>query len=155
MSAPSIFKDIRLAAQVADEKLGENILAMDVRKESSLVDCYLLVTGSTHIHIRAIEDAIREALRLAGAILKRTDGQRGHLWRVLDYGSMIIHIMDQKTRDFYAMEKLWERGRVIDWRDDKNKAPEIKKSKRSPSKPLKRSPVKRKPSVRKRVRKKS
>lgn len=66
--------------------------------------------------MRAIEDSIREALKEAGATLMRTDGQRGHLWRALDYGSVIIHVMDQKTRDFYAMERLWERSKSIEWK---------------------------------------
>ena len=115
MSTVDAFKFARIAARAADEKIGEDILAFDVRRESTLADCYLLVTGSGHIHIRAIEDAIRESLREAGADLRRTDGQRGHMWRALDYGSLIVHIMDQKTREFYAMEKLWERGKRIDW----------------------------------------
>lgn len=113
MTKLDAFKFARIAAHAADEKIGENIVAFDVRKQSSLADCYLLVTGSTHIHIRAIEDAMREALREAGADLKRTDGRRGHLWRVLDYGFLIIHVMDQKSREFYAMEKLWERGKLL------------------------------------------
>ena len=113
MSTVDLFKFVRIAARAADEKIGEDIVAFDVRKASSLADCFLLVTGSTHIHIRAIEDAIREALREAGAELRRTDGRRGHLWRVLDYGFLIVHLMDQKTREYYAMEKLWERAKMI------------------------------------------
>jgi ribosome-associated protein len=106
----------RVAARAADEKLGEDILVVDVRRESTLVDCFLLVTGLTHLHIGAIEDAVREALRAGGAKLVRTDGQRGHLWRALDYGNFIVHIMDKKTREFYAIEKLWERGKPLTWK---------------------------------------
>ncbi len=135
------FKYARVAARAADERLGEDILVFDVRRESSLADCYLLVTGTSHLHIRALEDAVREALREAGAELRRTDGQRGHLWRALDYGQLIIHLMDQKTREFYAMEKLWERGKKVEW------------SKKEPA-ATKRSAPKRKISPKKRARKK-
>lgn len=127
MSQIEVFRYARLAAKAADEKLGENILVFDVRKASTLADCFLLVSGSSHIHIRAIEDSVREVLRDAGASLRRTDGQRGHLWRALDYGNLIIHIMDQKTRDFYAMERLWERGKLIEWADAKPKRKPAKK----------------------------
>jgi ribosome-associated protein len=109
----------KLAAKVADEKLGQEIVAIDVSKESSLADYFLFITGTSHVHIRALEDEIRDSLRTAGANLTRTDGQRGHLWRALDYGALIVHIMDQKTREFYSMEKLWERGRPVSWTADK------------------------------------
>lgn len=105
----------RKAAQAADEKMGEEITVLDVSKESSLADYFLFITGTSHVHIRAMEDAIRDALKESGASLTRTDGQRGHLWRVLDYGAMIVHIMDAKTREFYSIEKLWEKGRPVSW----------------------------------------
>ncbi len=117
MTKVDAFQFARQAARAADDKIGEDIMVFDVRKESSLADCYLLITGTSHIHIRALEDAVRDALRDSGAQLRRTDGQRGHLWRALDYGSLIVHIMDHKTREFYAMEKLWERGKIVDWAD--------------------------------------
>ena len=113
MSYVETLKQVRIAAQVAEEKKGEDIVAFDMRGQSSLADCYLLINGSSHIHIRAIEDAIRESLKSAGATLTRTDGQRGHLWRALDYGDFFIHLMDKKTREFYAMERLWERAKPI------------------------------------------
>ena len=103
------------AAQIADEKLGQEIVALDVSKESSLADYFVFITGTSHVHIRAMEDAIREAMKSAGAALTRTDGQRGHLWRVLDYGAVIVHLMDAKTREFYSIERLWERGRPVAW----------------------------------------
>lgn len=136
MSKVDAINFARVAARAADEKLGEDILAIDVRRDSSLADCYLLVSGSGHLHIRALEDAVRESLREAGADLRRTDGQRGHLWRALDYGTLIVHIMDQKTRQFYAMEKLWERGKKIDWGEKEAPAP-----KRTPAKRKKRTPT--------------
>ena len=105
----------KLAAKAADERQGQEIVVLDVSRESTLADFFIFITGTSHVHIRALEDAIRESLRDAGGNLARTDGQRGHLWRALDYGPLIIHIMDPKTREFYAMEKLWERGRPITW----------------------------------------
>jgi ribosome-associated protein len=147
----------RAAARAADEKLAEDIIIVDVRRESSLVDCYLLATGLTHLHIGAIEDAVREALRLAGAKLNRTDGQRGHLWRALDYGNFMVHLMDKKTREFYAMEKLWERGKPLAWKMPAPKKRPVKpkpKSAASALKPARKSKPSARP-VKKNVRKKS
>lgn len=113
MSRLDALKYVRLAAEAASDKLGTDILALDVRRVTSVTDCFLFITGSSHIHVRALEDGIREKLAESGARLQRTDGQRGHSWRALDYGSLIIHIMDQKTRDFYSIERLWNQGKPI------------------------------------------
>lgn len=113
MTYAEILSQLRIAAKAAEDKKGEDIIAFDVRGQSSIADSFLFISGSSHIHIRALEDAVREELKKTGATLNRTDGQRGHLWRALDYGSFIIHIMDQKTREFYAMERLWERAKSI------------------------------------------
>lgn len=133
MNKANALRLTKLAAKVADDKLGQEIVALDVSRESTLADYFLFVTGTSHVHIRALEDEIRDSLRQAGASLTRTDGQRGHLWRALDYGSVIIHLMDKKTRDFYAMEKLWERGRPVAWSAAKaleKPAPAAKKPRR-------------------------
>ena len=129
------------AARIASEKLGEKIVIIDVRAVSSLTDCFLFVSGTSHLHIRALEDAIREGLKETGASLKRTDGQRGHLWRVLDYGSLIIHLMDQKTRDFYAIERLWSEGRLMSFNGADVAVP-VKAARKKPRKP---APRKKKP----------
>lgn len=127
MKSTSSLALAKLAAKIADEKIGEDILVLDVRKESSLADFFIFVSGSNHIHIRAVEDAVREELRSVGAKLIRTDGQRGHLWRALDYGSLIVHIMDHKTREFYSLERLWERGKEVKWKKSAGSAAPKKK----------------------------
>lgn len=138
MSKADALRLTKLAAVAADAKLGEAIVALDVSKESTLSDFFVFITGTSHVHIRALEDAIREALRDSGGSLTRTDGQRGHLWRVLDYGSLIVHIMDAKTREFYSIEKLWERGRPVAWNP---KAPAPKPARKSKPAGKKRRPA--------------
>lgn len=111
-SHPS-FRLARLAAQAADEKLGRDIVVLDVRNQSSVADCFVFVSATSHLHVRSLEDAIRESMRASGASLLRTDGQRGHVWRALDYGNVLIHIMDEKTRDYYSVERLWDQGKKV------------------------------------------
>lgn len=131
MKKSDALKLVKLAAAAADEKHGADIVAIDVSRESSLADYFLFVTGTSHLHIRALEDGIRTALRDQGANLSRTDGQRGHVWRVLDYGPMIVHVMDQKTRDFYSIEKLWERGRPVTWKSRSPRRPGVRAPRRA------------------------
>src|SRR5437762_8961052 len=114
-AAPKTHPALRLAheaARIADEKLGRAIVILDVRGQASVTDCFLFVSATSHLHVRSLEDAIRETLRQTCGRLLRTDGQRGHVWRVLDYGTLMIHIMDQKTREFYSVERLWDQAKI-------------------------------------------
>ncbi len=103
----------QLAADAADKKLGRNIAILDVRGQSSVADCFVFVSATSHLHVRSLEDGVREAMREGGATLIRTDGQRGNVWRVLDYGSVMVHLMDEKTREFYSVERLWDQAKNL------------------------------------------
>jgi len=98
-------KQVRVAAKTADDKLGEDIKILDVRNQTAVADYFLFISGSSHVHVRALEDAVRAQLKDEGANLLRTDGQRGQLWRALDYGSFIVHIMDKKSRELKSIIK--------------------------------------------------
>lgn len=128
----------RAAAQAGEEKLAEDLALLDVRGVSNVTDYFLIMGANSHLHVRALEDAVRESLRRAGARLLRTDGQRGHLWRVLDFGGLIVHIMEKKTREFYSIERLWNAGKPISWRADAPPKQRKRKPKTSPRKPSKR-----------------
>lgn len=158
MSYAESLAQVRAAAKAAEDRKGEDIVAFDVRGQSSITDSFLFISGTSHIHIRALEDAVREELKKVGAILSRTDGQRGHLWRALDYGNFIIHIMDKKTREFYAMERLWERAKPIalNLSTPEPVRPPVKrgKAKKKASKKIsKRKPSRSRPAPKKRKRK--
>lgn len=144
----SSFDIAKAAARIADDKIGQDIVVIDVRALTSLADVFVFVGATSHLHVKALEDAIREGLKEAGAQLIRTDGQRGHLWRVLDYGQVLIHVMDQKTREFYAVERLWAQGRRIEWAAPKPAA------KPAPQKSAAPSPAAKKPAKQKAVTKK-
>jgi ribosome-associated protein len=123
-------KFARAAAEAALDKIGEDIVGLDVRGLSSVTDIFVFVSGTSHIHVRALEDAIREKMSEVGATLKRTDGQRGHTWRALDYGDVIVHIMDKPTREFYAIERLWNLAKPLHLVDLPTPAPKKSAPKR-------------------------
>ena len=113
MKIPRALKVLREAIKAADEKQGVDIVAMDVRKLTALTDYFLFIGATSHIHVKTLEDVIREKLKTLGGELKRTDGSRGHPWRVLDYGDFIVHIINQEKREFYSLERLWNQGTRI------------------------------------------
>ena len=106
-------KIIYSAVQAAEDKQGIDIKVLDVGGISNVADYFLFVGGNSHIHVKTLEDTIRTELTKTDAEIVRADGQRGHLWRVLDYGSFIIHVMEQQTRESYGIERLWSEGKNV------------------------------------------
>jgi ribosome-associated protein len=97
-----------LCRELADNKKAENILILDVRKLSSVTDYFVIASGTSHPHLRAIVEEISGKLRDDhGLRPARTDGATSGNWVVLDYFDVIVHIMHAETRTRYDLEGLW------------------------------------------------
>ena len=107
-------------ARLADNRKAENITLLDLRELSSVADYFVIVTGSNEPHLRAIVDEITEKLRLDHNVRPfSTDGARVTPWIVLDFIDVIVHVMNDKFREFYDLENLWGDGKKIDFEPEK------------------------------------
>ena len=98
----------RLCRELADNKKAEDIIILDMRKLSSVADYFVIATGSSEPHLRAITEEIREKLREDHALRPRAvDGAVGASWVVLDYYDVVVHVMRSETRALYNLEGLW------------------------------------------------
>ena len=94
--------------ELADNKKAENLVILDMRKVSSVADFFLVCTGSSEPHLRAVVDEITEKLREEFALRPRAvDGALQTGWVVLDYFDVIVHVMRADLRDRYDLEGLW------------------------------------------------
>jgi ribosome-associated protein len=94
--------------ELAENKKAEDITVLDVRKVSSITDYFVIVTGSSEPHLRAIVDEITERLREEHNLKPRaTDGSLPTSWVVLDYFDVIVHVMRGEVREHYDLESLW------------------------------------------------
>ncbi len=104
----SPFKFIAVAAaRAAYEKKGEEIALLNVRSTSGVADFILLVTVTSPAHLEAVEHEVTDTLEKSGIELRHRDGSYSGLWRVLDYGGVLVHLMHTEARDFYALDKLY------------------------------------------------
>lgn len=104
----SPFKFVAVAAaRAADDKKGEEIALLNVRSISGVADFILLVTVTSPAHLEAVEAEITDFLERAGVELRHRDGSRSGLWRVLDYGGLLVHLMHAEARHFYGLDKLY------------------------------------------------
>ena len=98
----------RLCRDFADNKKAENIVILDVRKLSSVTDYFVIASGTSEPHLRAIVDDIKDELREKHGLRPvRTDGTIHGAWVVLDFFDVIVHVMRQDARDRYDLESLW------------------------------------------------
>jgi ribosome-associated protein len=94
--------------ELADEKKAENLLVLDLRRLSTVTDFFLICTGTSEPHLRAIVDWITERLREQHGVRPRAvDGTLQAGWIVLDYFDVIIHVMRAEQRRRYDLEGLW------------------------------------------------
>jgi ribosome-associated protein len=97
-----------LCRELADDKKAEDIVILDVREVSSVTDYFVIASGTSEPHLRAIVDEISDRLRERHELRPRAvDGTLQTAWVVLDYFDVIVHVMRQDLRDRYDLESLW------------------------------------------------
>ncbi len=104
------------AAQAADDRKGGDIVLLHVSEVSSLADYFVIVTGFSKAQVRAIAQAIEDAIEQEWQRHPlRKEGHSENTWVVLDYGDVIVHILMPAEREFYNLEAFWAHGDQIDF----------------------------------------
>ena len=98
----------RLCREYADNKKAENVVVLDVRDLSSVTDYFVIASGTSEPHLRAIVNEITDRLREDhGERPRAVDGTVHGAWVVLDFFDVIVHVMRQDLRERYDLESLW------------------------------------------------
>ncbi|ACC98451.1 Domain of unknown function DUF143 [Elusimicrobium minutum Pei191] len=119
-----------LTARYADEKKAENVTVIDLKGMSSLCDYIVLATVTSRPHLEAVEQEVSTNLKQVNLFKTKRDGGESNMWRVSDYGAFMLHLMTKEARDFYALDKIFSFGEVIDWQEK----PQIKEVKKTAAK---------------------
>ena len=97
-----------LCRELADNKKAEDIVVLDVSEQSSVTDFFVIVTGTSEPHLRAIEHELVDTLHEKHQIKPiHLDGAQQGAWIVVDYFDVIVHIMRKEVRERYDLEGLW------------------------------------------------
>lgn len=87
---------------------------MDVRKVSNFCDFFVIMTGTVDVHIEALKEHIVASLKKEHKVYPHhIEGEEFNRWVVIDYISVVVHIMCPELREFYALEKIWSKGKKI------------------------------------------
>lgn len=122
----STLEHLQLAASAAIEKLGTDLVAIDLSEQMLLSEIFLLVSGQNERQIDAIADEIERQLSLVGEKPARREGSEH--WILLDYEDLVVHIQTEEIRRYYMLDRLWNDCPTIEL-DAVKAAEEFKRSK--------------------------
>ncbi|KQU30428.1 ribosome silencing factor [Rhodococcus sp. BP-349] len=115
MSAtPEAIRVASIAALAADEKLAADVMALDVSDQLVITDCFVIASAPNERQVNAIVENIEEKLREAGSQPVRREGTREGRWALLDYVDVVVHVLHNDERHFYALERLWKDCPVLE-----------------------------------------
>jgi ribosome-associated protein len=107
----------KAAAQEAEDNRGQNVVVLDMRDQTSIFDYFVIATGTSNRQLRAMSDAIDDVLQKQfGHPRVGLEGYEDSHWILLDYGSIVIHMFDEKQRDYYRIEDLWAGAKPVEWK---------------------------------------
>jgi ribosome-associated protein len=105
--SPRLPAQIDLAIAAAEDKQAVNLVVLDLRKTAGFTDFFVIASGTNARQVRAIADAVMEALAAKGAKPAHVEGYERSEWILLDYFDFIVHVFGPETRVFYDLERLW------------------------------------------------
>lgn len=105
---------VRAIYAILDEKQAERIKILKVEKQTSLCNYFIICEGRATTHVRSLADEVEAVLANAGVKPLHKEGVNEGNWAALDYASVIVHIFDRPSREFYALEKLWRDAKAVD-----------------------------------------
>ena len=100
-SSQSLLKEI---INLAFDKKAKNLISLDLRDNSSLTDYFIICHGNSEPQVKAIVDNIRKGTSFKP---RHLEGYENKKWVLLDYFDIIVHVFDEKEREYYSVENIW------------------------------------------------
>lgn len=104
---------VEIIKKALEDKKASDIEILNVSELTSLGDYFVIASCQSAVQVRACADEVEEKLLEAGVPVKHKEGYSGGSWILLDYGDIIVHVMQQETREFYSIERLWNETETL------------------------------------------
>jgi ribosome-associated protein len=105
----------KACAQIAHEKLGEEIAILDVSEILRIADYFVVLAGRNERHVRSIAAELDVQMKARGVRKVRIEGGEDGRWALLDFGDVIVHVLEQEARGYYGLERLWADAPSVAW----------------------------------------
>ncbi len=97
----------KLCREIALDKKAQDVVVLDMRKVSTVTDYFVICSGNSEPHLKAIADEITRRLREGGLRPMGQDGYPPSRWIVMDFNDVMVHVFHPEVRQHYALEALW------------------------------------------------
>ena len=104
----------RLVARLCDEAKAADVQVLRVLELVAYTDWFVVCSGRSDRHVRAIHDLIKDELGREGQKPLSIEGSDAAQWILMDYGSVVVHVFFEPVREFYALERLWSEAPRLD-----------------------------------------
>jgi ribosome-associated protein len=100
----------KLVIEALEELKVTQVTVLDVRGMTSVTDVMVVATGTSNRHVKSLADNVQVKVKQAGVMPIGTEGEQQGEWVLVDLGDLVVHVMLPSVRDFYNLEKLWDKG---------------------------------------------
>ena len=110
--------DVARAVRAALDKKASDVVVLDLRSTPAFTDHFVLCSGQNPRQVKAIADAIEDAMRAATVKPSHIEGYDRAEWILMDFFTFIVHVFSPQTREFYSLERLWGDAERIEISDE-------------------------------------
>jgi ribosome-associated protein len=103
----------RRIVDLAEDKKASDIVLLEIGRLTTMADYFVICSGASERQLGGIADGIAGGLREEGVRPIGREGASGAHWLLLDFGSVVVHVMAQPERDFYQLERLWAEAPLL------------------------------------------
>lgn len=104
----------KMAVKALDSKKALDIKVIKIQDISAIADYFVIATGTSSTHVKALADEVEAQLNEAGISVSHVEGYRSNSWILLDYVDVVVHVFSDEAREYYDLERLWQDGEIID-----------------------------------------
>ena len=101
------------AAAIALDNKANDVVVLSLRGVSDMTDYFVIASGTSDTHVRALGDHIQQGLKIAGTSAHHVEGLEQGRWVLLDYVDFVVHLFHPTLREFYQLERLWSDAQVV------------------------------------------
>ena len=105
---------LKALAAILDNKKAQDVTAIHTTEQTILSDYFLICTGTSTTHVKALADELEFEMKNQHGITPRGVEGRATGWILLDYGTVLVHIFLQEQREYYNLERLWEDAQRVE-----------------------------------------
>lgn len=104
---------LKIAADAARDKLGEDLVALDVSEPFALAEIFLIISAKNERQAQAIAEHVEDELAKSKIQARFREGRETGRWILLDFGDLVVHVMHEQEREYYSLERLWRDCPVV------------------------------------------